>query len=513
MTRMRSYRNRGLAWHKRLMPGLGTNMRVIVARWRSVLPILGLLVLASCNRAGSNPEPVRVETPFALPAQDSTIAVPVTARVIDLERLLNARVPMTFDSTAAQQAACAKPGTLRRIGCQFSGTVTRGPISVSAVDANVIKLTMVLDGAIAARELARFVGEAPVSAAAQVEALVRLDMVDNWQPQARVGIGYQWVRAPGMAVFGQRVSLAGAADPLVARLIAELEAAVPESLERLQPRQRLEALWAQGFAVLPLNPGMPPVWLRLAPQRLYFNNYSINGDVLTLAIGASAVAQSFVGSEPKPLPATPLPPQAEVPPNALAQFRLQLPVVADYAGLERLVAANLKPLEAGPMQVRGLGAVTATFGKVQIHETSGGRVAIGLDITAGTPRQWLKPSGTVWMTVKPVLLPGSQQLDIGAVAITGNPDNASFRMLLAVARSRLVRDQIAKAMSRDFSAERDRALASARETLADRRVGEFRLAATIDSVDNGGLVVMGQGLALPVTAQGTARLTLDPVLP
>jgi hypothetical protein len=112
-----------------------------------------------------------------------------------------------------------------------------------------------------------------------------------------------------------------------------------------------------------------------------------------------------------------------------------------------------------------------------------------------------------------VLLPGSQQLDIGEVGITGNPDNASFRMLLAVARSRLVRDQIARAMSRDFSAERDRALASAREALANRRVGEFRLTATIESVDNGGLVVMGQGLALPVTAQGTARLALDPVTP
>jgi hypothetical protein len=492
-------------------------MRAMTARWRAIPAIFALLLVASCNRAGSNAAPERVATPFSLPAEASMIAVPVTARVADLERLLNARVPMSFDSSAAQQTACADTGgkasALSRIGCQFSGRVTRGPIAVSAVDANVIKLTMVLDGAIAARELARFVGEVPVNASAEIEALVRLDMVDNWQPQAKVGIGYRWVRAPGVAVFGQRISLASAADPLVARLIAELEAAVPESLERLQPRERLAALWTQGFAVLPLNPGTPPVWLRLAPEQLYFDNYTITGDVLTLAIGARAVAQSFVGTEPKPLPATPLPPQAPVPPGTLAQFRLQVPIVADYAGLEQLVASELKTLEAGPMQVRGLGAVTASFGKVHIHETTGGRVAIGLDMAAGTPRQWLKPRGTVWMTVRPVLLPGTQQLDIGDVAITGNPDNASFRMLLSVARSRLVRDQIARALSRDFAAERDRALASAREALANRRVGEFRLTATIDAVDNGGLVVMGQGLALPVTAQGTARLSLDPVTP
>jgi hypothetical protein len=165
------------------------------------------------------------------------------------------------------------------------------------------------------------------------------------------------------------------------------------------------------------------------------------------------------------------------------------------------------------MQVRGLGAVTASFGKVHIHETSGGRVAIGLDMAAGTPRQWLKPRGTVWMTVKPVLLPGTQQLDIGDIAITGSPDNASFRMLLSVARSRLVRDQIARALSRDFAAERGRALAAAQATLADRRVGEFRLSAQIDAVENGGLTVMGEGLVLPLQARGTARLSLDPAVP
>ena len=488
-------------------------MRDFVVRWRAILPVTAVLLLGACNRAGSNSVPPRVDSPFAAPVQSSTIAVPVTARVADLERLLNTRVPMTFNSSAAQQAACTEPGVARRIGCQFAGTVTRGPISVSAVDANVIKLSMALDGAIDARELARFVGEKPVSATAQVEALVRLDMVGNWQPQARVSIGYQWVKAPGVAVFGQRISLAAAADPLVGRVIAELEAAVPEALERLQPRERLAALWTQGFGVLPINPGAPPVWLRLTPQRLYFDNYTITGDVLTLGIGATALAESFVGSQPNPPAATPLPAQAPVPPGALGRFQLNLPVVADYTGLEALVATSLKTLETPPMQVRGLGAVEAEFGAVHIHETNGGRIAIGLEIAAGTPRQWLKPRGTVWMTVKPVLAPGSQQLDIADVTITGSPDNASFRTLLAIARSRLVRDQIARALSRDFSAERTRALAAAQAALANRRVGEFTLAATIDSFDNGALQVMGQGIALPVTATGSATLRLDPATP
>jgi hypothetical protein len=73
------------------MPGLGMKMRAMMARRRGVLPVLVLLALAGCNRAGSNTEPERVATPFTLPVQDSTLAVPVTARVVDLERLLKRR--------------------------------------------------------------------------------------------------------------------------------------------------------------------------------------------------------------------------------------------------------------------------------------------------------------------------------------------------------------------------------------------------------------------------------------
>lgn len=478
---------------------------------RMLIGLAALMLVAGCGRGESNSVPPVVTDAIVVQAAQSSVAVPISASVADLERLLNARVPASFTTTEAQAAACAASGIAQRIGCQFTGTVNRGDIKVAGVDANVLRLTIPVAGTVDARQLARFVGSQPVSAAADIEALVRLDVVDDWQPVARVTISYRWTNAPGVALFGRRISLAGAADPLVARLITQIEAMVPEALAKLQPRERLAAAWQQGFAVVPINPATPQVWVRTTPQKLHFANYSIENGTVTLATGATGTTETFVGTRPGNPVVTPLRPPAPLPDAGVGAFRLQVPVVADYPGLETIVETALHRIEAPPMQLRGIGLVTPEFGKVSIHATTGGRIAIGLALTASTPRQWLKPRGTVWLTAKLFNVPGSQQLDVRDVVITGSPDSASFRVLLAVARSRLVRDQIGRALSQDFAAEYDRALAAARTELANRRMGDFVLATRIDTITNGSVVVTGQGIYLPVSAAGSAALRWQPV--
>jgi hypothetical protein len=512
------YRNPRRAWHKarqgvrrqnrnwEQVGMIGTGR----SRHRVVAATLLLLALAGCNRRERNAVPPVVTQAVEMPRHASTLAIPVTATIADLERLLNDKVPTSYTTTEAQAAACAAAGVARRIGCQFSGTIDRGPIRVTGVDANVLRLTIPVSGAIAAGELSRVVGAQPVSAAAEIDALVRLDIVGDWQPVADVSLSYRWTRAPGIDMLGRRISLAGAADPLLARVIAQLEAMVPESLQKLQPRSRLEAVWQQGFAVVPINTGMPPVWLRTTPQQLHFANYIIADGAITLALGATALTESFVGTRPAIAKPTPLPPPAPLPPNGLGAFRVHVPVMADYAGLESIVAAALKQVETPALQVRGIGSVSPEFGKVRIHATKDGRLAVGLELTATTQRQRLKPRGTVWLTMKPYNAPGTQRLEIRDVDITGIPDSASFRVLLAIARSRIVRDQIGRAMSQDFSAEYARALAQARAQLAERRQGNFILSATLDTLTIGSVVVTEQGLYLPVDAAGTATLRLAP---
>ena len=483
-----------------------------ILRWALlVVAISSLLLFATCSRRASNVEPRRVTQSSVIPPQSSSIAIPVIARVADLEAVLNQRLPATFTIGEAQLAACASAGFAGRIGCQFTGTVSRGAIRVTGGDANTLTIAVPVAGIINANELRRFVGEAPVSANAEIEAVVRVGVVGDWQSDAAVSISYRWLLPPGFDVFGRRISAAAVADPIVTRLIARLEAEVPAYLQRLQPRARLADLWQQGFAVVPVNPHAPAVWLRVTPQALYFANYTVADGGLTLALGATAVTETFIGTKPAIPAATPLPLPAPIPPGGLSVFRAHVPIIADYAGLESFVETALKQVETPPMVVRGIGTVAADFDDVSIHATGDGRLAIGLSMSAGTQRQWLRPRGTVWLTAKLVLAPGTQRLEVRDVRATGSPDTASFRLLLSVAQSRVVRDQIGRALTQDFAAQSNAAVATAKATLADKRLGDFVLSVKIDTVTNGALVVGGEGIYVPVDAVGTAQLRFAPV--
>ena len=470
-----------------------------------------LLVVVAGNRGVSNLEPPRLTTSVVIPARSSSIAVPITARVADLERLLNDRIPTTFTSTQAQQAACANAGFAGRIGCQFTGTITRGAITVSGGDADTLRLSIPVSGTVDANEMARFVGRAPISAAAVIDAVVRIGVTGDWHPDAAVAISYRWVVAPSFDVFGRRISAAAVADPIISGLITRLEAAVPECIEMLQPRQRLTTAWGQGFIVVPVNAANPAVWLRITPQALHFSNYSVTDNLLTLGLGMTAVTETFVGARPAAAAVTPLPPPAPIPPGGYSAFRANVPIVADYSGLEQLVTAALKQVKSPSFALRGIGSVAAEFDTVRIHATDGGRLAIGLTLSATTQRQWLRPRGTVWLTALPYIVPGTQRLEIRDVRVGGTPDSASFRLLLAVAQSRLVRDQIGRAMTQDFARQYAKALATAETTLANRRLGDFVLSVTIDTATIGTLQAGATALTLPVAAVGTARLRLDPV--
>ena len=511
MPALRRYRNQRRAWHNAASSNGAWGRETVSAKILvPIMLVFGLLSLGWCSRSTSNPEPARVATETVIAVRSSEIAMPITATIADLEAQLNARVPMSFSSNAAQQAVCASGGRLRDFGCRFNGTVRRGPIRVTGSDDGVITLAMPISGAIESQNLPRR-GGAPISASADVEARVRLEMADDWHPVAKVALSYSWTKAPGIEALGRRIDIGGTADPVLRQVIATVEAGVPRALETLQPRQRIEAAWGRAFAVIPLAPAAsatpPAAWLRMTPQRLYFTNYTIAGGALALRIGAVALTETFVGTQPADPAPTPLPRRAPVP-GGPPRFRAHVPVIADYPGLETLVGAALQQAESQPMMVRGVGAIYPEFDKVSIHATTGGRLAIGLTMRARTPRQWLNPSGTVWMTFRSFNAPGSQVIVIRDVKVTGIPDNASFRTLLAIARSRLVSRQIGRAMSQNFTAQYDRALAAANTALADKQLGEFRLSVKIDSVVNGTLRPLGQGLYLPVDAAGAATLRL-----
>jgi Domain of unknown function (DUF4403) len=476
----------------------------MTARLPSLALMLVLaLLLAGCSRDSSNPAPPRVTAPADIPVGDSAIAVPISARIADLEQLVNAEVPQTLVTINETKPACVKLPVIGNVSCRLQGEVTRGRIRITG-KGDRLKLSMPVDAIISAKDIGKVIKSETATAAAVVVADVRLTSIGDWQPSAKVAIDYRWTRKPGIDFLGKRITFAGRADPELQKLLKRLEASVPNH------RDKLANAWSKGFTSIKLNDHNPPVWLRLTPEQLRFRRYHIEKGVITLELGATARTETFVGERPADPPATPLPPHAPYQIAPDTGFRFHIPVIADYAELEPVLEKALKKLEKKPISLPNFGDVRAEFTKVTLYPTTGSRLAIGLGLKVKTPRGWLDPRGTVWVTGQPFNEPGSQRVKVRDLRIAGSPDSASFGVLLAVAQSVGVRAAVTNALSEDFSRDYNHILAKAGDAIAQKRLGDFVLTATIADVKNGVIYPAGQGLYMPVDATGTAALRFDP---
>jgi hypothetical protein len=476
---------------------------------RAVALVLAL-GLAACGREMSNPAPPRVSAAIAIPVESSSIAVPISAQLADLQRVAERAVPRTLASIDEARPDCASVKVIKRIkiSCRLIGSVTRGPIRVGG-SGNVLTITMPVSATVTARDVARVLNET-ATAAAIVTARVRLESINDWQPVVKSDIGYVWTKEPGVDFLGRRLTFTGRADPVLTKLLAKIEATLPAEIAKLHPRQRLEGAWAKGFTAISINAANPPVWMRVTPQQMQFRGYDVGRGRLTLNLGLQADVETFVGARPDDPAVTPLPPPAV---SAIAPdsgFHFHAPVVADYAELEPVIEKALNKLEKKPLAVPVVGTVEPEFGKVTMYATTGSRLAIGLKLRVATPSQRLDARGTVWATGQPYNEPGSKLVRVRDLRIEGEPKSPSFAVLLAVARAPAVTAALGEALSQNFTNDFDKLMVKAGDAIADKRLGAFVLSARIDNVKNGVVYPAGQGLFMPVDATGTAALRYAP---
>ncbi|WP_353218262.1 DUF4403 family protein [Sandarakinorhabdus sp.] len=465
-------------------------------------------LLAGCGTA-SNEAPPHEVVPLAIPSHASAIAVPISASLRDLQTIANRVVPATLATIDKQELACVKVKIIGKISCHVVGTVKRGPITVGG-NGNTLLLVMPVAAEVRVDHFAHVMKET-ATAAAIATATVKLDAIGDWQPKPRVHIEYRWTKKPGIDFLGQRLTFANKADPALQKLIKRLEADLPREIAKLHPRDKLAAAWAKAFTALSINRTNPPVWLRLSPQKLRFRRYHIENGRLTLELGAMALTETFVGQRPPDPVPIPLPAPA---PRAVSPdlgFRFYMPVVADYAVLEPVLAKALNKLEKKPISLPGVGTVKPDFGKVSLYPTHNGRLAIGLEMKVATSERWIDARGTIWVTAKPFNRTGSQRVELRDLQIAGKSDSPVFQLLLAVVESPAVQAEIGKALSQNFAKDYSKVLGKAGAAISEKRLGAFILTTHIDSVENGAVYPAGQGLFMPVEARGTAALRYAPV--
>ena len=478
--------------------------------------VLTVALLAGCSRGV--PAPHRVDTPPDIQQGASTIVVPVSARLADLQRGIDEQLPRTLWSIDRVEPQCVPAQRVKLFGrklkvtpdlsCRIVGQVRRGAVTIAG-QGDHLRLTLPVVATISARDVGGIVRQQTATGAATVHADVRLSVRPDWTPQAAVAIDYDWREAPGVTLFGKRITFTDKADARLRDVVATLERDLPRQLARLDVRDKVAAAWRQGFTSIMLNRDRPPVWLRITPRRVSYSGYRVVGDRLELIAAAQAVTETFVGDRPPdPVPG-PLPPLARA--VGTPSLAFQIPVLADYGQLEPVLLRALRKLAARGIALPHVGAVDTSFDKVTMYATDNGRLAVGVKARVRLRNGLLGEStGTVWLTGVPYNAPDSEVIEIRDLKLTGETNSHSLNLILTLFQQPALLDTIRGSLTQNFARDYAKVLGSARAALADKRQGDFVLSASIKEVEHGRVVPTGPGLFLPVSASGEASIAYRP---
>lgn len=474
-----------------------------------------LFALAGCSGKRGSGAPPQAQDQITVAPELSTLTLPLDAGLTDLAAALERAVPRRLWGIDAPGQTCVASkrvdlgiATVKtpKIKCRIVGEVTRGRMTIGG-SGETIRLAMPLHAVVRAENVAGAARET-ATADAMAHAVIRLSLTPDWTPHGKIAIDYAWADAPHVDLLGQRIEFTAQADRKLAPIVAKLERELPRELQKLGVRRKIDEAWRSAFTTLSLNREDPPVWMRVTPKQLRYGGYAITGNRLQLRLGLEARTETFVGQRPADPTPTPLPRMQPLT-GPIGKVSLFLPVIADYRELEPVLMKALIKRQARPFEVPGVGPVRAQFEKATIYGTTGKQMAVGLLFSAEDVAGRIgRTRGTVWLTATPVNLPNSRRVDFQNLGVSGTTDMTGGDLILQLMNAPGMSSFIGAALAQNFERDYAELLGKVSRAIANRREGPLRIDARMERTRTGTLQASGQGLYLPVWAEGSATVRL-----
>ncbi|MBU7588954.1 MAG: DUF4403 family protein [Sphingopyxis terrae] len=475
--------------------------------------------LAGCDPAkGGDEAPPHATDTAPSPSQTSLIAVPVNADIAPLKRELERAIPKTLWTINRREKACVEPQRVKLFGkkvkvtpaipCTIVGQVTRGALRMRG-EGNEIVVDVPLHARISARDVGGVLKGETATGSAMAHARVRIDLTSGWQMQGKARISYGWTNPPGIDFLGQRITFTDEADEKLRPVIRDVEREVNREIARINIRAQAADIWRQAFTTIELNRENPPVWMRVTPQRILFGGFRVNGLRLDLNLAVEAVTESFVSNRPQDPAPTPLPRLVREMPKP--HFDVRVPVIADYAQLEPVIARALAKRSLRPFDLPAVGPVDARFGKLAVYGAPDHKIAVGVDmdvLPVGAKRAPTR--GRVWLTARPVNKPGSAEVRFTDLHINGDTNGIKGDIFVLLAQQPDFAPMITDALTQNFTRDLTELEAKIRRAIDQRREGDFVIRTRIDSFETGEIKAYGNGLYLPVRMVGAASIDYRP---
>ncbi|MEE4153150.1 MAG: DUF4403 family protein [Erythrobacter sp.] len=463
--------------------------------------------LAGCAKQADAPEPPpRATDKITFPHETSKIALDLKVDLAGLERDLEADLPRDLLSFSRPDTVCVPPKEVDlplfkvktpKLKCDIEGKVRRGRLRVSG-RGRQLQVRMPVKAEVVARDIADILKQETGTAALDLTLSMKVDLTRDWRLTSDVALDYAWSNEPGIDFLGKRITFTREADRALAPLRAKAAAALEDSLERLALKDAAERGWRAAHTVLELNRANPAVWGRITPESFAYGGYQISGRTMTIALGLEGVLETHVGHRPEPIEPAALPPLERL--SGRTGFGLlKVPVVADYAVLEPVLATALARRAARPFNLGEYGSVKARFDKIEIYGTTANRIAVGIDFAAQSDLSlWKNAHGRVWLTARPFNAANSRTINFADMRISGSTDMVGEEILFALANSDELQAVIGETLRQNFEHDFAKLRTKIDRAIASRRDGPVAYSITVEKIDTGRIKAHGEGLHLPV---------------
>jgi hypothetical protein len=464
----------------------------------SITIVLGLLLVWMPGCGGSQleiPRPTDAlkPPPPAPPVEPSVVNIKVTVPLTELATVADGAVARSSGREDSWQEGGPLPD---RGSIQYQYWVVRGPLNVTASEDRLVSdfpgmqyraaFRMLLPDGRTLEGRCGYGNDPPKRL--RLIARSRLSWTDHWTVKSDTAFDPPEFRDT-CRLAGINVDITPILQSIVESRLPSLAAAIDAKVkERSESRQRAQKVWSHLHQPRELGPER---WLMLNPKSVQVSPIASNGQIIQSSVNLILQPELRTGTRPS-VQEQPLPP-LRLAPASLEGFHLVVPIVADYALInrrmqERLIGQKFQPPIGDSIRITS----------AQLYG-SGGNLIVELGVTGGM-------NGKLYATGKPSYDSETRTLRFQGFDYTTDTRN----VVVHSADSLFHQDFLAQIEpeTRIDLSDRIEALRSRLASLLTREVEPgLWLEGTVSKLDALGIYPVPGGVEVQVVADGVLQLS------
>ncbi|WOE73887.1 DUF4403 family protein [Alterisphingorhabdus coralli] len=473
--------------------------------------VLGAIIygVVGATIVGAAPRPSRISPEMLNTDRTSTVRIPVSGSLSYLAEILNAEVPQRLTTINQPKQICLKTKSklLPDISCRLKGFVDRGRITLSG-SGKTMTIAIPVNLRVEVLDIGDIIKRETVTGAMQVLMRVQPQLSRDWRTTATVDIEYRWTDEIGIDALGQRITFGSRIEPEIRKVAKKIEQRLPQLIQSLNARQKVESIWHAGFTVERAKSD-PEIWVRFTPQEIGMADYVFRDGQLIVDLAVQAQTETIFGPEPEKPEKTPLPDLMEQPPAR--GINVQVPVYIPYDVFEKPLTDIVGMGEYRQVTLEDGTTTEARFNSIEIFGTEGGRLAIGLDVSIKSPVPLINEvEGEIWVVAKPKLDVAAKTIGISDLEVISQTDSTAFNLLAGAISAAEIDEELIAQIRYDFSDHYQEGLVKADEWLAAEPLEGFVFNGSLEGADLKELHVAPDGMVIEVWARGKGRLHYAP---